>query len=72
MQNSTSSVIGRYYGVKFSYNLRHYGRTRKGKVIDDSRHREGGDFNPMMMGGPGGGGFGGGNFGGGGGFRGGF
>lgn len=65
MQNSTSSVIGRYYGIKFSYNLRRYGQTRKGKVIDDSRHREGG-FNPMMMGGPGGG------FGGGGGFRGGF
>ena len=73
MQNSTSSVIGRYYGIRFSYNLRHYGRTRKGKVIDDSRHRDSeGGFMPGGMGGHGGGGFGGGGFGGGGGFRGGF
>ena len=72
MQNSTSSVIGRYYGIRFSYNLRHYGRTRKGKVIDDSRHRDyEGGFMPGGMGGQGGG-FGGGGFGGGGGFRGGF
>lgn len=36
MQNSTSSVIGRYFGIKFTYNLRRYGQTRSGKVIDEN------------------------------------
>lgn len=61
MQNSRSSVIGRYYGVKFSYNLRRYGRTRKGETIDESGvRRNNGDFRRNA--GPGGGpeGFGGG------------
>ena len=54
MQNSRSSVIGRYYGVKFSYNLRRYGRTRKGETIDESGvRRNNGDF--RRNGGPGGG-----------------
>ena len=72
MQTSMSSVIGRYYGIKFTYNLRR--NTSSGQ----SNNRSRGDFDPSMMppgGGPGGGGFGGGmgNFGGGfGGGRGGF
>lgn len=36
MQNSTRSVIGRYFGVKFTYNLRRYGLTRRGEVIDEN------------------------------------
>ena len=36
MQNSTSSVIGRYFGIKFTYNLRRYGQTRSGKIIDEN------------------------------------
>lgn len=45
MQNSRSSVIGRYFGVKFSYNLRRYGKTRKGETIDESGvRRNNGDF----------------------------
>ena len=72
MQTSMSSVIGRYYGIKFTYNLRR--NTSSGQ----SNNRSRGDFDPSMMppgGGPGGGGFGGGmgDFGGGfGGGRGGF
>lgn len=62
MQNSRSSVIGRFFGIKFSYNLRRYGQTRKGEVIGD--RSSGGDFRPMEggsgrpgggMGAPGGG-----------------
>lgn len=71
MQNSRSSVIGRYFGIKFSYNLRRYGMNRKGQVIDEngSRGRNGGEFRPEGFGpggGPGGFGGGGGRFGGGG------
>ena len=57
MQTSMSSVIGRYYGIKFTYNLRR--NTSSGQ----SNNRSRGDFDPSMMppgGGPGGGGFGGG------------
>lgn len=36
MQNSTRSVIGRFFGIKFTYNLRRYGQTRSGKVIDEN------------------------------------
>ncbi|MDO5497821.1 MAG: outer membrane beta-barrel protein [Alistipes sp.] len=35
MQNSTRSVIGRYFGIRFTYNLRRYGLTRKGDVIGE-------------------------------------
>ncbi|MBP3290322.1 MAG: outer membrane beta-barrel protein [Alistipes sp.] len=67
MMNSTRSVIGRYFGVKFTYNLRRYGQTRSGKVIDENgagggRRR----FRGEIPGGfPPGGGFGGGGHGGG-------
>ena len=66
MQTSMSSVIGRYYGIKFTYNL----RRNTGGGQSNNRSREG--FDPSMMGGgmpggfgggmggPGGGGFGGG------------
>ena len=66
MQTSMSSVIGRYYGIKFTYNL----RRNTGGGQSNNRSREG--FDPAMMGGgmpggfgggmggPGGGGFGGG------------
>lgn len=72
MQNSRGSVIGRYFGIKFSYNLRRYGQTRKGQVIDEngSHGRNNGEFRQGGPGGPGGGpggfGGGGGRFGGGG------
>lgn len=62
MQTSMSSVIGRYFGIKFTYNLR---RNTSGQ--NNAQQRRG--FDPSMMqggmGGPGGG-YGGGNFGGGG------
>ena len=63
MQTSMSSVIGRYFGIKFTYNL----RRNSGGAQSNNRSREG--FDPSMMpmgdpgggmGGPGGGGFGGG------------
>lgn len=77
MQNSMSSVIGRYFGIKFTYNLR---RNTGANNTSNSRGREG--FDPSMMpsggmggygggmggGSRGGGGFGGGGFGGGRGF----
>lgn len=66
MQTSMSSVIGRYYGIKFTYNL----RRNTGSGQNNSQR---GGFDPSMMppgggpggfgggmGGPGGGGFGGG------------
>ncbi len=85
MQNSTSSVIGRFFGIKFTYNLRRYGQTRGGKVIGENDNSRGGEFQGppqgMPPGGPGGmrggmqgggpGGMGGGMRGGGGGFGGG-
>ena len=84
MQNSTSSVIGRFFGVKFTYNLRRYGQSRSGKVIGENgvenrNMRQQGPPQGMPPGGPGGmrggqggpGGMGGGMRGGGGGFGGG-
>lgn len=35
MTNSKRNVIGRYFGIRFTYNLRHYGQTRSGKQIGD-------------------------------------
>lgn len=54
MENSTRSVIGRYFGVKFTYNLRRYGVTRKGQVIDENgvRQRGRGGFQGRPAGGP--------------------
>lgn len=64
MQTSMSSVIGRYYGIKFTYNLR--------RNTSSGGNSQRGGFDPSMMGGgmpggfgggmggPGGGGFGGG------------
>ena len=54
MQTSMSSVIGRYYGIKFTYNL----RRNTGGGQSNNRSREG--FDPSMMGGGMPGGFGGG------------
>ena len=54
MQTSMSSVIGRYYGIKFTYNL----RRNTGGGQSNNRSREG--FVPSMMGGGMPGGFGGG------------
>ena len=65
MQTSMSSVIGRYYGIKFTYNL----RRNTGGGQSNNRSREG--FDPSMMGGGMPGGFGGGMGGPGGGFGGG-
>ncbi|MBO7195494.1 MAG: outer membrane beta-barrel protein [Alistipes sp.] len=47
MQTSMSSVIGRYFGIKFTYNL------RRNTGAGQSSQR--GGFDPSMMGGPGGG-----------------
>lgn len=56
MQNTTHSVIGRYFGIKFTYNLRRYGQTRSGKIIDENgaggRHRRfGGGYGGRFGGG---------------------
>lgn len=53
MQNSTRSVIGRYFGVKFTYNLRRYGFTRKGDVIGENGVQRGGRGGRGGFGGPG-------------------
>ena len=54
MQTSMSSVIGRYYGIKFTYNM----RRNTGGGQSNNRSREG--IDPSMMGGGMPGGFGGG------------
>lgn len=36
MSNNKQNVIGRYFGIRFTYNLRHYGKTRKGQEIGES------------------------------------
>lgn len=61
MQNSMNEIIGRYYGIRFTYNLRRYGQTRKGEVIDEGGVRRGNQRGMMRPEGPGGrpGGFGG-------------
>lgn len=75
MQNSMSEIIGRYYGIRFTYNLRRYGQTRKGEVIDEggvrrndrrgmARPMGGPEGGPGRFGGPGGRPGGGGRFGG--------
>ena len=51
MQTSMSSVIGRYFGIKFTYNL----RRNSGGAQSNNRSREGFDPSMMPMGGPGGG-----------------
>ena len=63
MQTSMSSVIGRYYGIKFTYNLR--------RNTSSGGNSQRGGFDPSMMGGGMPGGFGGGMGGPGGGFGGG-
>ncbi len=63
MQTSMSSVIGRYYGIKFTYNLR--------RNTGSGGNSQRGGFDPSMMGGGMPGGFGGGMGGHGGGFGGG-
>ena len=35
MSNNKQNVIGRYFGIRFTYNLRQYGKTRSGKEIGD-------------------------------------
>ena len=52
MQTSMSSVIGRYYGIKFTYNLR--------RNASSGGNSQRGGFDPSMMGGGMPGGFGGG------------
>ena len=55
-QNSTNSVIGRYYSIQFVYNLRHFGK-KGSKQMADYNYREGkssvgmgagGNMGPMM------------------------
>ena len=51
-QNSTNSVIGRYYMVQFTFNLRHFGK--KGSQNINDYEGMGGPARRMGPGGPGG------------------
>ena len=61
-QNSTNSVIGRYYMVQFNYNLRRFGKKGSRNMKDYEGVEQSGERRRMGPGGPGGpppGGFGG-------------
>ena len=51
-QNSWNSVIGRYYTVQFTYNLRVFGK-KGSRNLADYGIMEGGKGGPNRMGGPG-------------------
>lgn len=57
-QNATNSVIGRYYMVQFSYNLRRFGKKGSRNIQDyDGVNQSSGTRRPMGPGGPPAGGF---------------
>lgn len=56
-QNATNSVIGRYYMVQFTYNLRRFGKKGSRNLKDYGIQSSGGSANRRMMGPPPGGGF---------------
>ena len=53
-QNATNSVIGRYYMVQFTYNLRHFGKKGSTNIKDYDGMDQSGSRRRMGPGGPGG------------------
>ena len=53
-QNSTNSVIGRYYMVQFTYNLRRFGKKGSRNLKDYGVEQQSGSQRRMGPGGPGG------------------